>query len=273
MKTIFKKLNHYFCAQWQIAVLDLDAGRWITSPINKNISYLKAENAGGRHILMQPLSQIAPYYIMVDDLSITNIHRHHKFHNGTWKPGRMAVETSPDNYQVWIHSDRPLSLDEKRFWLKKLCNDPGADPNNRWGRCPGFRNRKQKYRTPDNCYPLSKLIWIDWKYKASIPQSGFHNTSVKTINCNTTNSLSPQPLWGDVCHYKSISRFQYEKYGESETDFSYALALARRGYSQTTIEDRLLSERTNWENHRGCKRKKTYIMRTIRKAIDIVRNS
>jgi len=55
----------------------------------------------------------------------------------------MVVETSSGNYQVWIHSDRPLSLDEKRYWLKRLHNDPGADRNNRWGRYPGFRNRKK----------------------------------------------------------------------------------------------------------------------------------
>ncbi len=272
MKSIFLKLNRYFCAKWQLAVLDLNAGRWIISSCYKNIPYLKAENAGGRHILLQPDSSVSPYYIMIDDLSNTMIQLHHKYNNGTWKPGRMAVETSPDNYQIWIHSDRPLSLNEKRFWLIKLCNDPGADPNNRWGRCPGFRNKKEKYRDSAGGYPLSKLIWIDWKFKANIPQY----KSQHSITKNTKKSIphfSPQPLVGEVCRNKSISRSDYEKYDESKTDFSYALALARRGYSQSDIQNRLLTERINWKNHKGSSRRKSYILRTIEKAVGIVQNS
>jgi len=169
MNSIFKKLSRYFCAKWQLAVLDLNTGRWIISSAVKNIPYLKAENGNGRHILIQPISESSPYYLMIDDLSIQTIQYHHKNHDGTWKPGRMVVETSPDNYQVWIHSNRFLSIAEKRYWLKKLCNDPGADPNNRWGRCPGFRNRKEKHKDSKGGYPLAKLIWVDWKNKALIP--------------------------------------------------------------------------------------------------------
>ncbi len=56
---------------------------------------------------------------MIDDLSNTTVQLHHKYNNGTWKPGRMVVETSPDNYQVWIHLDRPLSPDEKKILAYK----------------------------------------------------------------------------------------------------------------------------------------------------------
>jgi len=107
----------------------------------------------------------------------------------------MVVETSPYNYQVWILSNRFLSIAEKRYWLKKLCNDPGAGPNNRWGRCPGFRNRKQKHKDSKGGYPLAKLIWVDWKNKALIPQ-------VKSC-CpdNTALPLAPFPLnpWRGEC--------------------------------------------------------------------------
>ena len=144
MKCVFNTLNRYFYGKWQPAVLDMDAGRWKITPDEKNISYLKAENANGRHILIQPLSSIAPYYMLVDDLKMSALKRNHQYTDRSWKPGRMVVETSPENYQVWIHSNRYLSLNEKKFWLKKLDNDRCADTNNRWGRCPGFRNRKDK---------------------------------------------------------------------------------------------------------------------------------
>ena len=120
----------------------MDAGkRWMVRPEASNIAYLKSENAQGRHILIQHAVQGC--YLIADDIAIQLLHHHHQFDNGRWKPGRMVVETSPGNYQVWIHAKKALSLDEKRYWLKKMSSDPGSDPYNRWGRCPSFRNRKQ----------------------------------------------------------------------------------------------------------------------------------
>ena len=43
----------------------------------------------------------------------------------------MVVETSPGNFQVWIHSSRFMQLPEKRHWLVRMRSDPGADPKNR----------------------------------------------------------------------------------------------------------------------------------------------
>jgi len=125
-----------------MAVLDMVAGkRWAIASTSRNIPYLKAENVRDRHILLQQVEQDT--YLMADDITPELLQRHHKLPNGTWKPGRMVVETSPGNFQVWIHAHRPLSLEEKRYWLKILKSDPGAGPCNRWGRCPGFRNRKK----------------------------------------------------------------------------------------------------------------------------------
>ncbi len=73
-----------------------------------------------------------------------------------------------------------------------------------------------KYRDSGSHYPLSRLIWIDWKNEASIPD------------------LSHQPK-GGVCRKKSISRTDYERENESVTDFAYSVALARRGYSHDEI--------------------------------------
>ncbi|MCP4077957.1 MAG: hypothetical protein GY744_17440, partial [Gammaproteobacteria bacterium] len=145
------------------------------------IPYLKAENSNGRHILIQPLRETECFYILADDINRSLILRHHIYKDGRWKPGRMVVETSPDNFQVWIHCANALSLNEKKYWLKKLCSDPGASPNNRWGRCPGFRNRKEQYRSAGNRYPLSKLIRIDWKNLANVPGSLSHQPRGESV--------------------------------------------------------------------------------------------
>ena len=165
----------------------------------------------------------------------------------------MCVETSLNNFQVWVHADRPLSLDEKQYWLERLGSDPDAGPRGRWGRCPGFRNRKDKYQNVLG-WPLSKLIWIDYKMKASIPM-------VSTPVVVTKGTDSPSIPKGGACHL--LARSDYDRGNDSLTDFAYALALLRRGYPEPVIQQRILNERTQWLKHRNPER---YVERTVRKA-------
>lgn len=234
-------------------MLDLKVGRWTVGPDLSKVAYLKAENANGKHILLQPENESC--FMLVDDLSMETLKRHHTKNNGTWRPGRMVVETSPGNFQVWIRSCRPLSYKEKRYWLKRMHSDPGAAPKNRWGRMPGFRNRKEKYKMGLNHYPLSKLIWVDWADQAAIPVA--ENDVLKENNIQ-------YPKTAQIC------RRDYEKGNDSVTDFSYALALVRRGYGEQDIIDRILRERQSWDNHAGAKRRQNYLKRTVKKAIKII---
>ena len=263
MQILFEKLHRFFRGGYRLAVLDMIVGkRWIVKPETGNIPYLKAENANGRHILIQP--EVQSSYLMADDIPAWFLHSHHRFNKGSWKPGRMVVETSPGNYQVWIHASRALDMKEKRYWLKKMKSDPGADPCNRWGRCPGFRNRKHKYCDASGGYPLAKLVWIDWRKRAQIPKPDITNQTFKRV------FLSPQPLEGGVCHSLNISRHHYNRNNESSTDFAYALALLRRGMSEHFVRNRLLQERTDWKNHAGAKSREAYLKRTICKAKQII---
>ena len=195
MKTIFEKLRRFLNENWQLAVLDLKKGLWRLDPRIDKIPCLKAHNAKGRHIFMQPLDQ--PYYLLVDDLNWITVKRHHQLPDNTWKPGRMVVETSAHNFQVWIRSSKPLSPEQKRFLLKMLQSDPGADPNNRFGRCIGFRNRKDHHQSPDGKYPLCKLIWIDWLSAAHIPLHILQHPTTFSPNLS-------HPPRGGACVFKPL---------------------------------------------------------------------
>ena len=97
MEKLLEKLHRFFRDGFHLAVLDLEAGaRWTIESKPSNIRYLKAENAQGRHILIQPRTQAC--YLLVDDVPPDTLEFHHKFNNCAWKPGRMVVETSPANY-------------------------------------------------------------------------------------------------------------------------------------------------------------------------------
>lgn len=256
MIEIFQKLDRYFKSNWHLAVLDLKKGRWIIESKPAVIPYLKSQNAQGRHILIQPKNPET--YLMADDLSDSLLCAHHKLPDGSFKPGRMVVETSPSNFQVWIHFRHPLCLDQKRFLLRKLHSDPAADPNNRFGRCPGFRNRKEKYQNHQGNFPLAKLIWVDWKHQTRIPKGFF------TPPIFRKPTISPLPSFGGVC--QNVARDNYQKGNESQTDFAYTLALIRKGFSDDQIRSRILAERSNWNHHQSEYKQRLYLNRTIAKA-------
>lgn len=262
MHPIFKKLNRFFNSHWHLAVLDPLKGRWLVKPDIINIPYLKSQNAAGRHILMQPL--VTELFLLLNDISPHLLTRHHQRPDRTWKPGRMVIETSPANFQVWIRSTRPLSIKEKTSLITLLKADPSAHPKDRFGRCPAFRNNKPSHRSPDGSYPLSRLIWVDFRSSAFIPPSLFPNFS----------EASPPPLphpppTGGSCQIPQ--RSAYLRASDSETDFAYALALARRNFPHHIIQSLLLNQRTSWHNHKGEKRLKAYLARTISKAKAIVK--
>ena len=258
MDRIFKKLERYFGA-WMIGIMNPDRGLWSVEPSKDRVGYLKAVNAKGCHIFMKPENE--DRFLLLDDIADNRL-KFQKYHD-RYRSGRLVVETSPRNFQVWIKSDRKISNPEKRYWINFFNSDPACDPNQRWGRCPGFRNRKGKYEK-DGQYPLSRLIWVDWKDIAKIPKVAIpkaEKTPPKTLaRIKSVNRKMTTP----------IKRSDYDRGGESETDFSYVLALLRRGFDIDEIKGRLLSERSNWTHHKGEKRQAAYLERTVRRALEII---
>ena len=263
MENILQKLTHYF-KSFEFGVLDRGKGAcWKIEADLKKMAYLKAMNANGAHIFMRPTFEEEHWFLMIDDLAWSGVEQHHK-KEGMWKPGRMVVETSPENFQVWLHSHRKLSVDEKSYWLKKLGSDPGATPLHRWGRAPGFRNRKEKYKTAQG-YPLARLVWIDYKGKVQIP----HAPSLPS----SQSGWCQHPLVkGTLPNSGQLSRSNYETGDESRTDFRFALALLRAGVEPTEVKVRIQNERTEWGNHYSH-RIENYLNHTVEKAAKIVAES
>lgn len=259
MHRIIAKLDRYFRGSWHTGILDPSIGLWRVD--STHLAYLKAENAKGRHILLQPAPENDAYYFLADDIPPVLLRQHHQYPDGSWRAGRMVIETSPSNFQVWIHSARALTLREKRYWLRRLHSDPGADPHNRWGRHPGFFNRKDNHRSTSGLYPLSKLIWVDWRGSAVIPCVTIPTASQSLLN-------HPFPTVTTT----AIQRLDYDRGNESVTDFAFALALLRRNYPKDQVMQRIASERTDWTNHSGPNQRKDYLIRTVENAWKIIRN-
>jgi len=257
MQKIFHKLERYF-SSWSLGILHQQKGLWSMPANRKYIRYARLMNRRGHHILIRPDDHREPYYLLCDDLSQADLSRDH-CRDGIWKKGRLLIETSPQNYQVWIHFGHPLSIAEKTFWLKRLRSDPGCSPRHRWGRCPGFRNRKAAHEKEGH-YPLAKLIWVDWVNQASI--APVHRSPITVAHHHRRPFPSPP---AGACA-QNLSRRDYERGNESATDFSYALALMARGVADDEILSRLLQERQSWAHHGHGERRRKYLQRTLRQA-------
>ena len=183
------------------------------------------------------------------------------------KAGRLVVETSPGNYQVWIRTDRVLSLQEKRHWLRRLGSDPGADPNGRWGRTPGFRNRKAKHIQADGGYPLARLVWTDRAGACAVipPLEAPVSLEPPARTLEVGRSSHPRPCGWRTCVPSSLpERSAYDRGDDSATDFAWCLALMRRGLDDDAVARRLhdVRESIGWGRHVPA----DYVRRTVARA-------
>jgi len=112
----------------------------------KNISWLQARNAELGGVYIRPMDRRIS---ILDDLSTDQIKRLEELH---FTPAAV-LETSPNNFQAWIRllpSEAPEPIPEvathvSRALLKSFGGDAGAVGAERFGRMPGFLNRKPKH--------------------------------------------------------------------------------------------------------------------------------
>jgi hypothetical protein len=104
--------------------------------------WLKSQNARQpANIWIRPADALAAHpIIMLDDLQPARAAAICRKYSGA------AAETSQGNAQAWILCARPLTREERQDVARSLCHligsDPGAISEPRWGRLPGFRQRK-----------------------------------------------------------------------------------------------------------------------------------
>ena len=149
---------------------------------------LKRMNKAGHNIFMRPTVERESQYLLLDDLDSTKAEQHKQ------RPGRMIIETSPGNYQIWVHFAESLTNDKKTYLINQAGADQGATPNRRWGRSPGFLNRKLKYNI-NSRFPWVNLVAVTPgvtpipAFPSVLPTS----ISAATFATATISNLPPAP--------------------------------------------------------------------------------
>ena len=112
----------------------------------KNIRWLRARNAELGGVYVRPMDRRIS---ILDDLSTDQIKRLEELY---FTPA-VVLETSPNNFQAWVRLLPPeapepspeVATHVSRALLKSFGGDAGAVGAERFGRMPGFLNRKPKH--------------------------------------------------------------------------------------------------------------------------------
>ena len=126
--------------------------------------------------------------------------------------------------------------------------------------------KKEKYQTTED-HPLAKLVRVGWKGRSEVPNVELPKQEFEETANYRTKAVSTK-------HAHSLSvRVEFELGNNNETDFTYALALFRRGMDRDEVEQRIFSERDDWRHHKGENAMRDYFKRTLDKAERVIKNS
>lgn len=127
---------------------------WSIDQILKSVPWLKRENAKGADIYVRPAGDKNQGIILVDDINHGSLER---MKSSGFEPASV-VETSPQNFQVWVRvSKEPLAPELATGISKGIAKHFDADLNSadwrHFGRLAGFTNRKPEHKTAQGRNP------------------------------------------------------------------------------------------------------------------------
>jgi hypothetical protein len=152
--------------EWIIAVISEDKSRYPVREVipkqrlfsNEYVNWYRGSNADSCHIYGRPRST---RYVLLD-LDKDGQSKLDQVRSDNFTP-TAVIETSPDNFHVWIAvSDVDLPIPIATTLSKLICKRYGGDVGStdalHVGRLPGLRNKKPQYRTsPGDGGPLATL--------------------------------------------------------------------------------------------------------------------
>jgi len=238
---------------------------------DETIAHLKLKNMKGCNIYIRPAGEHG--LTLVDDLKASTIEQMKK---AGFQPA-VVVETSPNNYQVWLKHGLTLAKDVStaaaRLCAEKFGGDLGSADWRHFGRLAGFTNRKLKYQMDSGHFPFVRLReYSGQQYDRRgdlIQQAEGVVAQARATEQQRREAWQNRPATVDRQGLKGIDDFRRDpRYGGDHTrvDLAYATYAVARGVPLHEIEAALASRDLF---HKGTpRRQQEYIDRTIRKATE-----
>src|SRR6266850_7913785 len=162
---------------------------WDLDTLLRAVSWLRLKNAQGRNIYIRPAGEHS--LSLIDDASIQVIEQ---LKSEGFAPA-VVLETSPGNFQAWLHHGQILPKHLSTFAARLLASRFGGDlASADWrhsGRLAGFTNRKAKYPKTDGTFPYVRLHEATG---AVYSKAAAFLAEVKTLYEAGQSKLSPPPI-------------------------------------------------------------------------------
>jgi hypothetical protein len=252
---------------------DYKTGNWIWLTKNENIvykdiqktlvSWLRCENAHGSDIYFRPHRNGIHPVIFLDDVSIDNALK------VAMKYSACVVETSYNNTQIWLATDKPLDKSKRKkaqtLLMKKGYSDPGSISGDHLGRLCGVKS--QKHDTWVNLIKTSTVkpysIPMEDKSLFSSPLNVHdHNSKHEIKKLEQTVNYN----MGVLCASKSCS-YEGSDNSKSAKEWGWIMGMLRNGTCKNVVKQKL----KNSAERRGKKNSERYATYTVEKAISIIR--
>ena len=238
------------------------------SRVLRMLSYLKYRNAKGANIYLRPTGESA--YTLLDDLTPASLRR---LYAEGYDPAAV-VETSPGNFQAWLRHLEPLPKELGTLAANTLAAQFGADPGaadwRRFGRAPGFTNRKPRHRGAGGLFPFARLgshsgqpFPLAAAFRARL-LGLCEEAERKRTALRLTHASRPLRYALPV----SLSRFRTcPRYAgrPAAADMAFSVAACAQGWPQADIAAALL--RGYLSRDTNSHRQAAYIRRTLAKAV------
>jgi hypothetical protein len=232
------------------------------------LPFLKYRNANGAHIYIRPTGE-SPYTLL-DDLTPATLDQ---LSAEGYSPAAV-VETSPGSFQAWLRHPQPLSKELGTLAAKTLAAEFGADRSaadwRRFGRAPGFTNRKPKHRNAQGLYPFARLtshsgqpIALAEPFRlrlTALHQKAEQERAAARLSFASRPTRYAAPV--------TLSRFRTSpRYigRPAAADMAFCIAACSRGWAESDIAAELTSGYLSRDTSRT--RQAAYIRRTITKAL------
>ncbi len=239
------------------------------SRILRMLPFLKHRNAQGAHIYLRPTGESC--YTLLDDLTAVTLPR---LTAGGYAPAAV-VETSPGSFQAWLRHPQPFPKELGTLAAKTLAEQFGADRSaadwRRFGRAPGFTNRKPQHRNQSGLYPFAHLLSSTGTV---FPEADAFRARLLTLQQEAEAeraavrlSFAARPF-SRYATPVTLSRFRSSPnyHGRpAAADMAFCIAAVAQGWPESDIAAALSCDYLSHNTSRS--RQAAYIQRTLSKAI------
>jgi hypothetical protein len=236
--------------------------------ICKCIGWLRRENARGAHIFVRPEWPHA--LSLIDDLRADALEEMGK----TGFEPAVVVETSPNNFQVWLNhgrvlSDRFLSTLVARQLASRFGGDRGSCDWRHFGRLAGFTNQKKERRLLNGFQPFVRLRSSDGNVYSAAKEFLREVEVLKREHLSireprgVARTGDPDTSVRPITSFHSNSRYGGDLH---RADMAWAVHAAAHGLSREQIEHQILNSR-DLSKKGPLLRRLAYATRTASKAI------